>query len=115
MYSPQYSLKLLIHLICFSFILDIVYIFIIFPSSDTDDPNSMWDQLSFIRALTLYLSILIILLKLVMSYIYYREYNRYHQISENYLKSFDYENKTDPTKPMVPIINLQRMNNFLGY
>lgn len=92
-----------------------MYLFLIFFSPEPNDLNSKWNELSYIRALSLYISILIILLKLLMSYIFYREFNRYPQIIEGYLKNFDYENKTDPTKPTAPIINLQRMNNFLGY
>ena len=102
-------------MIIFSFIIDAVYLFLIFFSPEPNDLNSKWNELSFIRALSLYISILIILLKLLMSFIFYREFNRYPQISEGYLKNFDYENKTDPTKPTAPIINLQRMNNFLNY
>ena len=33
-----------------------------------------------------------------MSYIFYHEYKIYPQSSEGYLKNFDYENNTDPTK-----------------
>ena len=114
-YSPQYTFKLIIHIITFSFILDIIYLFLIFPLSESKDPNSKWNELSFIRALSLYISILIILTKLLITFIFYREYNRYPQIKEGYLKNFDYENKTDPNKPTTPIINLQRMNYFVNY
>ena len=105
MYNPKYAIKLLLHIIFFSLIIDLLYLTLIVPFWETSN-DKVWNSISLIRTITLTLSILIILNKLCLAFFLYRDFKLYPITVNDSLLSFDYTNKTDFTKPVNPIIML---------
>ena len=109
LYNPKYAIKLLLHLITFSFFLDLIYLFLIVPFWSSNKKE--WNAISLVRTITFYLTIIIICVKLLTAFLLYRDYKLYPETGDS-LTSFNYENKTDFSKPTNPIINFNQ-NNIL--
>ena len=110
--SVIYSIKLSFHTILFSFIFDIFSIYFIFPiyeEKSNDIYFIYYNELKFLRKIVLINLIIIIIIKLILIYFLISNFNKYPK-NENYLKNFDYKNKTDPNQQIKNFMNFNQMN-----
>ena len=72
----------------------------------------IYNELKFLRKLVLINLIIIIIIKLILIYLFITNYNKYPNPTGNYLKNFDYKNKTDPNQQIKSFIQYNQMNNI---
>ena len=71
-----------------------------------------YNELKLLRKIVLINLIIIIIIKLILIYYLITNYNKYPNPTENYLKNFDYKNKTDPNYQIISFMNFNQMNHL---
>lgn len=118
-YNPKYAIKIVIHLIVAVSVLDVLYCGCIVPFWQSGGRKEgkvvvveAWSELYGVRVATVMLTVLEMLVKGILGWMLVRDFNMYPVSGEDSLLTFDYVNKTDFTKPIRPIVNLNPNSNI---